>query len=144
MKMFEIEAEVVFQPFINLDKKSFMMRDVAAVIVDSHINSESIVEISKIKVNYQGEGIGSKAIQNYVNKYPNSAIIVKAGPTYESEADFLEALENGNFDSTLDRICSFYKTNNFISINDFVGYEFNVAFIYSNRIGKQIIEAIKE
>lgn len=47
------------------------------------------------------------------------------------------------FDNILDITCELLEELGFVNINDFVQYEFSVAYIYPNEKGKKVIEYIK-
>ena len=47
------------------------------------------------------------------------------------------------FDNILDITCELLVELGFVNINDFIQYEFSVAYIYPNEKGKKVIEYIK-
>ena len=67
----------------------------------------------------------------------------------ESEYYLYKSENNGSkkpipVNEVLARESEIYEAAGFVNINNFVGYEYKIAFIYPNKSGKKIIKAIKE
>lgn len=118
---------------------SFVLQDVRDMAKYSDVIYDSIIELGLLTVSDPGKGYGSLCIRNYLSEVPDDVIvIVKVEPIYATEEEYQMAVKSGAFESTLTRLVSFYSKHNFLNINDHIGYEFGVAMIYGNAIGKTI------
>lgn len=97
-----------------------------------------IVHITLVKSHQKG--CGRKILEILGDQYTNNPILLKAEPCYASLEEYNNAKASGEFQKSLEKLADYYKSCGFININEFVGYENGIAFIYGNSCGKEIAE----
>lgn len=97
-----------------------------------------IVHITLVRSHQKG--CGRKVLDILCNRYVDNPILLRAEPLYESLEEYNNAKSSGEFQKSLEKLADYYKSCGFIDINDFVGYESGIAFIYGNSCGKEIAE----
>ena len=123
------------------EANSFLVQDIQGILDNSKLENE-ILEIVKLSVKNKGEGLGSLLLKSCIEGYKESIVVLKAESLYEYEYEFNKAIEKKTFYPQLERLCNFYKKNNFEDFNDYVKYEYARAFIYKNTAGEKIIKNI--
>lgn len=58
-------------------------------------------------------------------------------------SEFPDEPSDSMFDEALDAQDKFLVANGFVSINDYVNYEYRRAYVYNNDLGKRVIDEIK-
>lgn len=143
--------------FINNDNDSFMVQDVREVL--NHLNKReyknNIIEFTCEDNNKEKQ---LEECKNFIEKQlknnPESIILTSAYISleefpkeeycfdYEKNKDMNKYKKVLPVDDILKRESDILERLGFVSINNYVGYEYKVAFIYPNEIGKEIIDYI--
>lgn len=124
---------------------SFISNDVLEIMGED----TSLFEIILLKAEVKSKGYGTKLLTEFLtditSNHPQCPIVLQAEPMYVTVEEHNTALSDGSFDTTLDRIVSFYKKNGFESINHLVEYSNAVAMLYvGNDVGKNLYDTINK
>lgn len=138
-------AELHIEKYIDVNNKKvpFIVSDIKGIMNILGIH-EDIVYISFINTNKQGKGFGSLLINKCIQDNKENIIVLKSEPMFKTQEEYECSLNSGEFDEKLNKLCNFYKKNNFIDISNYVNYELSKSFILNNCLGSKIIEYIAE
>lgn len=129
------------------NSKSFMVRDIAGILED--LNSDAKI----VQLDYEYNENLKKEFDDYFadHKSDNTVFCIAAylsKKEFSEEEYYLYKEEEGKkplpVDEILERDSKVLIESGFINVNDFIGYEYRVAFIYPNLPGLQVIEKINE
>lgn len=128
-------------------RESFMIDDIISFAKD-------ICPTSKVaKLEYH-DGCKKEEFEECLERYKSEKDTIICVAAYASTKEFpsekyyLGEKEDGKeplpLDEVLDRDSKILKECGFVDINNFIQYETQVAFIYPNKLGKQIIETMNK
>jgi len=138
-ELFEISLRKDASLTYITDGRSFILRDIVGVIAKNNINATAI-EIITLKSSVKGAG--RELLKSFCDTHAESAIVLKAEQMYDTQEEYEQACVSGEFDKSLEKLVQYYKSNGFIDINNYVGYNSACAFIFGNEIGKQVVYEI--
>lgn len=128
-------------------KESFMVKDIAGILEE--LNSDAKI----VELDYEYNENLKKELDDYFScrKLNNTVFCIAAylsKKEFSPEEYYLYEEEEGKkplpADEILERDSKVLIESGFVNVNDFVRYEYKVAFIYPNLIGLQVIEKINE
>jgi len=120
-------------------EESFVCDDINGLMPDlkEFLSIDSII----VDEDCRNKGIGSKVLIEICESNNDRLIILVSEPLvfkYPGEPIDEEYTE------ILNRLDRFIIKNNFITINDYVGYEYKKAYVYNNELGRKIRKKIDE
>ena len=117
-------------------RPSFIVQDVR------NFTEHKIIEILSLKSSIKGSG--KELLLAFCSLFEEYPIVIKAEPMYETEELYFSSKEFGEFDISVKKLSEYYISCGFMDINDYVGYTSGRAFIYGNKIGKLIVEKMRD
>ena len=115
--------------------RSFIVQDVRGY------TDHKIIEIISLKSSVKGSG--RELLTAFCELFDEYPIVIKAEPMYKTQELYNDSCVSGEFDISVRKLSEYYTSCGFIDINFCVGYESGRAFIYGNKIGKNIVEKMK-
>ena len=119
---------------------SFISRVINEIVNANNINVE-VIEIITLKSSVKGSG--RELLKLFCNSHNESVIVLKAEPMYDTEEKYVEARVFGKFDKSLEKLNEYYKSNGFIDINSYAGYNSACSLIYGNEMGIRCVSILK-
>lgn len=136
----------------NINSDGFFLEDIADIL-HIKLNSKNIANIESDEKDYDK---ALKEINDYCKKIGEKKIIIATADIkiedYPEDKYVLNKYELEMFpdkklipvDKVLKEQSKIYEEAGFVNVNDYVGYEYKVAFIYPNEYGKKVINEFKE
>lgn len=143
----------------------FIVSDIIGILKRSTINKHKTVRIVQFDITEDSYKLSSEEIENTLtlnvletdkNAEEDTCILIRCGipknhfPSSRyylyDDGGSIEGKEKLPVDQILEhqyKLLSCMRTG-FVDINDYVRYNYSVAFIYPNKIGKEVLENIKK
>ena len=136
----------------NVNSDGFFLEDIERVL---HIKLNS-TNVANIESDIKDYDKALKEIKDYCEEIGEKKIIIATADIKEEDypeekyvfnEDELKMFPNKKLipvDKVLKEQSKIYEEAGFVNVNDYVGYEYKVAFIYPNEYGKEVINGFNK
>lgn len=130
----------------------FFLEDIQNVL-HIRLNNSNIANIESYEEDYEK---ASKEIKDYCQNIGDEKIIIAVADIktkdFPEEEYVLNEYELSKYpdkklipvDEVLKKIGKLYEEAGFVNVNEYVGYEYQTAFVYPNEYGKEIIQKFND
>ena len=141
----------------SIAKSAFIVQDIVGALEAISGNPVTDMSDKKIIQIYRNEGTDEEKLESIKKVISAAPQDIICADVYISEDEFPELKANGyqtwgdlsselkvRVARALERDVKIYEKANFVNINNYVEYEYKVAMIYANEIGRIIIDEVNK